>query len=117
MIQINPKNIKTVPGKIEEIRDRVNELSFNSSLILELRLIQFKQDLVSKGITLNGELKPVYLHNISADNELGDLNLSSKLNTSWDFMMYLKDLGYKACDAWLAENFEHIGVKNTLKLH
>ena len=107
LIQINPKNIKTVPGKIEEIRDRVNELSFNSSLLLELRLIQFN---------LDGELKPVYLHNISADNELGDLNLSSKLNTSWDFMMYLKDLGYKACDAWIAENFEHIGKKNTLKL-
>ena len=116
LIQINPKNIKAVPGKIEEIRDRVNELSFNSSLLLELRLIQFKQELINKGITLDGELKPVYLHNISADNELGDLNLSSKLNTSWDFMMYLKDLGYKACDAWFAENFEHIGKKNTLKL-
>lgn len=116
LIQINPKNIKTVPGKIEEIRDRVNELSFNSSLLLELRLIQFKQELVQKGITLDGTLKPVYLHNISADTELSELNLSSKLNTSWDFMMYLKDLGYKACDAWLAENFEHIGKKNTLKL-
>ena len=79
-------------------------------------LIQFKQELVGKGITLDGELKPVYLHNISADNELGDLNLSSKLNTSWDFMMYLKNLGYKACDAWLGENYEHIGKQNTLKL-
>jgi NTE family protein len=116
LIQINPKNIKSVPGRIEEIRDRVNELSFNSSLLLELRLIQFKQELVDKGITLEGTLKPVYLHNISADTELGELNLSSKLNTSWDFMMYLKDLGYKACDAWLAENYESIGNKNTLKL-
>ena len=81
-----------------------------------MRLIQFKQEIVDKGITLDGELKPIYLHNISADTELSELNLSSKLNTSWDFMMYLKDLGYKACDAWLAENFEHIGKKSTLKL-
>jgi len=116
LIQINPKNIKAVPNKIEEIRDRVNELSFNSSLLLELRLIQFKQELVNKGITLDGELKPVYLHNISADNELSEFNLSSKLNTSWDFMMHLKDLGYKACDRWVSENFEHIGKESTLKL-
>ena len=33
LIQINPKNIKTVPTSIEDIKDRVNELSFNSSLI------------------------------------------------------------------------------------
>jgi len=117
LVQINPKNIKIIPDKMEEIRDRVNELSFNSSLLLELRLIQFKQQLVAQGITLNGDLKPVFLHNISADDELGDLNLSSKLNPSWDFMMYLKDLGYKACDAWLLENFQHIGKKNTLKMH
>ena len=50
------------------------------------------------------------------DNELGALNLSSKLNTTWDFMMYLKDLGYKACDAWVNENYEHLGVRNTMKL-
>ncbi len=116
LVQINPKNIKNIPEKIEEIKDRINEISFNSSLILELKLIQFKQSLIEKGITLDGDLKPVFLHNISAESELGDLNLSSKLNTSWDFMMYLKDAGYKACDKWLETNFEHIGNKNTLDL-
>jgi NTE family protein len=116
LIQINPKNIAEVPGKIEDIRDRVNELSFNSSLLLELKLIQFKQELVEKGITLDGKLKKVHLHNISADDVLGDLNLSSKLNTDWDFIMYLKDLGYKACDAWVKTNYENIGKRNTLRL-
>lgn len=116
LIQINPKNITEVPGKIEDIRDRVNELSFNSSLLLELKLIQFKQELVEKGITLDGKLKKVHLHNISADDVLGDLNLSSKLNTDWDFIMYLKDLGYKACDAWVKANYENIGKRNTLRL-
>jgi NTE family protein len=116
LIQINPKNIAEVPGKIEDIRDRVNELSFNSSLLLELKLIQFKQELVEKGITLDGKLKKVHLHNISADDVLGGLNLSSKLNTDWDFIMYLKDLGYKACDAWLKTNYENIGKRNTMRL-
>lgn len=116
LVQINPKTIHKVPNTIEEIRDRVNELSFNSSLLLELKMIELKQQLLLEGVTLNGTIKPCFLHNISADKDLHDLNLSSKLNTSWDFIMYLKDLGYKACDKWLAENFEHIGKKNTLKL-
>lgn len=116
LVQINPKNIKNVPDNIEGIRDRINELSFNSSLLLELRLIQFKQQLIEKGINLDGTLRPVYLHNISADEELSELNLSSKLNTSWDFMMYLKELGYKACANWIEANFEHIGKKNTMKM-
>lgn len=30
--------------------------------------------------------------------------------------MYLKDLGYKACDAWINENYEHIGLRNTMQL-
>lgn len=116
LIQINPKNIKELPSNIEEIKDRINELSFNSSLMHELQMIKFKQELIDQGITMGGKLKPVYLHNISADKALGELNLSSKLNTSWEFMMYLKDLGYKACEQWLSENFEHIGSQNTLKL-
>jgi NTE family protein len=116
LVQINPKNIKAAPSTIEEIRDRVNELSFNSSLMLELKMIQYKQELLEKGINPDGKLSPVYLHNISADHELGQLNLSSKLNTSWNFIMFLKELGYKTCDKWLSSNYEHIGTKSTLKV-
>lgn len=115
LVQINSKNIRSIPTNVEGIKNRVDELSFNTSLMLELELIQFKQRLVEKGITLDGELKPVYLHNICADETFNDFTLSSKFNTSWDFMMYLKDLGYKACDDWLAKNFNNIGKQNTLK--
>lgn len=116
LVQINPVKISNVPSTIEEIKDRVNELSFNSSLILELKMLQFKQKLIEKGITLEGELRPIRLHNISSDLHLGELNLSSKLNTSWDFLMNLKEMGYKACDAWLKENFEKIGKETTFTI-
>lgn len=116
LVQINPIRISKVPSSIEEIKDRVNELSFNSSLVLELQMLQFKQELIEKGITLDGQLKKTYLHNVSADEHLALLNLSSKLNTSWDFLMKLKEMGYKAADQWLGENFESIGNKSTFKL-
>jgi NTE family protein len=116
LVQINPIKIDTVPTAIEEIKDRVNEISFNSSLINEIKLIQFQQKLVEKGITLDGEIKKINLHNISSDIHLAELNLSSKLNTSWDFLMHLKELGYKAADNWLNENFDNIGKTATFKL-
>lgn len=116
LVKINPFKIKQVPNTIEEIKDRVNEISFNSSLLHEIRQIEFKRSLVEKGITLDGSLKTTYLHGISADKDLSELNLSSKLNTSWDFLMHLKNLGYEACGKWLEENFEHIGKSSTLKL-
>jgi NTE family protein len=115
LIQINPIQIKSVPSTIEEIKDRVNEISFNSALMHELKFLQFKQDMIKKGVK-DDRLKSIYLHHISADDQLAELNLSSKLNTSWDFLMYLKELGYKACDKWLKENFDKIGSQSTFKV-
>jgi NTE family protein len=116
LVQINPVKISKVPSTIEEIKDRVNELSFNSSLILELKMLQFKQKLAKKGIKLDEEIKDVRLHNVSSDLHLGELNLSSKLNTSWDFLMHLKELGYKACEEWLKTNFDKIGKESTFTI-
>ena len=106
LIQINPIRTKTVPTNIEEIKDRVNEISFNSALMHEIKHLQFKQDLIAK----------VNIHNISADMDLGDFNLSSKLNTSWDFLMHLKNLGYQACDNWIKANYDKIGKESTFKI-
>ncbi|MCE3260487.1 MAG: patatin, partial [Bacteroidetes bacterium] len=56
------------------------------------------------------------LHCLSADKTLADLNLSSKLNTTWDFLMHLKNMGYQACDGWIKANYDNIGKKSTFHL-
>jgi NTE family protein len=116
LIQVNPFNTNTVPSNIEEIKDRVNEISFNSSLALEIKHMEFINDLVDKGITLDGKLKKINLHRISADNALGEFNLSSKLNTSWDFLMHLKNTGYQACDKWIEANYDNIEERSTFHI-
>ncbi len=116
LVQINPIKIKSVPSSIEEIKDRVNEISFNSTLMHEIKHIQFQQELIASGVKLKTKIPKVNLHNISADNDLGELNLSSKLNTSWDFLMHLKNLGYQACDAWLKNNYDKIGKESTFRI-
>jgi NTE family protein len=117
IVQINPIKISQTPTSIEDIRDRVNEISFNSSLIAELKHILFRQELIDKGITLDGKLRRTFLHSISSDEALGDLNLSSKLNTDWDFLMYLKNTGRKHADNWLKENYDKIGKECSFRLN
>ncbi len=114
IVQVNPFNIKNVPATTEQIKDRINEISFNSALLHELKSIKFKNDLLDKGITLNGKIKKVYLHHVNADNYLAELNLSSKFNTSWNFLNKLKEYGYNACNEWLKNNFDKLGKENTL---
>ncbi len=116
LIEVNPFIIKKVPDNIEEIKDRVNEISFNSSLSLEIQHMEFVNNLVEKGITLDGKLKKINLHRVSSNNALGEFNLSSKLNTDWGFLMHLKNLGYNACGAWLDANYNNIGKKSTFHL-
>ncbi|MCD6065493.1 MAG: patatin-like phospholipase family protein [Bacteroidetes bacterium] len=117
IIQINPIFIKETPTTIEDIRDRVNELSFNSSLVAELKHILFQQELIDKGITLDGKLRRTYLHSISSDDALGNLNLSSKLNTDWDFLSYLKETGRQHAESWIKINYDKLGKESTCKLH
>ena len=113
LVQINPINIPKTPKTPEEIRDRVNELSFNSSLMLEMRRVNFVDRLIEMGINPDGMFKKIRIHNINPEDDMWVWNLSSKLNASWDFLTELKELGRKYASEWLDENFEHIGVKAT----
>jgi len=115
IVQVNSFKIEKIPNSIEEIKDRINEISFNSALMHELKAIKFKNELLDQGITLNGKIKKVYLHNISANEYLKDYNLSSKFNTSWNFLNKLKEKGYKACDEWLKNNYDKIGKEDTIQ--
>lgn len=113
LVQINPIVIDNLPVSVEDIRDRVNEISFNSSLLAEIKHIQFQQRLLDRGIDLDGEIRRTYLHNISADTALKGFNLSSKLNTDWDFLQHLKELGRQYATEWIAKTYDKLGKEST----
>jgi NTE family protein len=116
LVKVNPFKIKNVPENVEEIKDRVNEISFNSALAHEIKHLEFINAQIDKGVKLDGSYKKINLHCLSADKSLGEFNLSSKLNTTWDFLMHLKNLGYNACDTWIKQNQENIGKRSTLHI-
>ena len=80
LIMVNPIQIKQVPKSAQAILDRINTLSFNSSLMREMRAINFVNHLVDRGFTEGGRLKRMLIHCIDAEDEMGNLGVSSKLN-------------------------------------
>lgn len=116
VVQINPIERTGLPRTARDIMNRVNEISFNSSLVKELRGIDLMQRVAAaRGIDL-GVYTNTYLHLIHTDLEVKDLVASSKLNAEWTYLRLLFGLGREWADKWLDDNFDAIGNRSTLDL-
>ena len=113
LIMVNPIQIKEVPKTAQAILDRINTLSFNSSLMREMRAIDFVNRLVDGGFTEGGRLKKILVHCIAAEDEMGALGVSSKLNVEWEFLVWLFEIGRKRADDFLREHFDKIGKESS----
>ncbi len=115
LIKINSININSVPTTARDIADRVNEISFNSSLINEMKLIHYRNELIRNGILKvdNKANREIFVHTISGYDALSQLSYSSKMNTSWDFLVNLKEKGRAIADNWLKNDFKEVGLKST----
>ena len=119
IIHINPIVRPEVPTTAAEIQNRLNEVTFNSSLLRELRAIAFVTKLIEQGWLkeeYRDKLKRVLIHSILADKALSDLSVSTKLNTDWRFLCDLRDRGRTAAATWLETNFDHLGQHSTVDL-
>jgi NTE family protein len=114
LIKINSININSVPTTARDIADRVNEISFNSSLINEMKMIHYRNELIRKGILKEEEdNKEIYVHTISGYSALSQLSYSSKMNTSWEFLLLLKNKGREIAENWLRTDYKEVGLKST----
>lgn len=114
LVQINPIERHEIPKTAHEIQNRLNEITFNSSLLRELRAIEFVAELLDKEKLPPERYKRVLMHRIEGDATLKPLAASSKLNAEWDFIVYLRDAGRKAAKEWLAAHFDDLGRRATL---
>lgn len=115
VVQINPIVRRELPRSARDIINRVNEISFNSSLIKELRAIVMAQTLLAeKGVGLRD--REVFLHIIHTDEEIKDLDASSKLNAEWAYLEMLFERGRGWAGRWLDAHYDAIGKRSTLDL-
>lgn len=117
IVHINPMMRPELPRTATEIMNRINEISFNSSLMREMRAIDFVTQLIDKGTECDLELKRMLIHAISADDIMLGLGVASKLNADWAFLTDLRDAGRERASAWLAVNYDHIGKRSTVDVH
>jgi NTE family protein len=116
LIMINPIQIEQVPKSAQSILDRINTLSFNSSLMREMRAINFVNRLVDRGFNEGGRLRKMLIHCIDSEEEMRQLSVSSKLNAGADFLAWLFGLGRKRGDAFLREHFDKIGKESSTSI-
>ena len=117
LVQINPLESTTTPRSANEIINRVNEITFNASLIDEMRAIEFVSRLVQEGKLSNKEYKNMRMHLIYCAKEMRLLNASSKMNTDWDFFLHLRKIGYEATEQFLKSHWHAIGEKSSIDIY
>ncbi len=116
IVQINPMIRHELPRTGREILNRVNEISFNASLIKDLRAIHLLDKLIQAEGIETEKYRDMRVHLIHADEELQELDASSKLNAEWEFLSHLHERGRAWADRWLEANFDGIGVRSTFDL-
>ncbi len=116
IVQINPIHQAEVPRTAPEIADRLNEITFNASLMHEMRAIARITRMIEQGVIRDPRYELAYLHMIGAEEALAGLGVRSKLDTNWAFLTELRDRGRSEAGRWLDRNFHHLGQKSTLDL-
>lgn len=102
VVPINPPERKGTPRNARDILNRMNEIVFNASLTHGLESLARINALIDQGEIGGDTYRRLKLHVICADDEFRQLTASSKFNTEWDFLVYLRDLGRRSAESWLS---------------
>jgi NTE family protein len=115
MVHITPAARPGVPTTSPAIMNRMQEISFNTALIREMRTIAYLNKQIEDGKLGSG--KRMLMHLIEAEDLIRGFSWSSRLNTDWNFLLHLREMGRVRADEWLAANFDHIGSESTIDLY
>lgn len=116
VVNINPLERREVPRTAQQIANRINEISFNSSLLRELRAIRFVQTLLADGRMPAGAMKRVLVHMIADDGLMNDLGVATKTIATPVIVSRLHAAGRIAADRFLADHRTDLGTYSTVDL-
>jgi len=116
LVQINPVEHLDVPSSASEIMERMNEVTFNASLLAELRAIEFVRRLLAEGKLDPRRYKSVRMHRIDGGAVLAPFGADSKTRADLPFVRKLFALGRTAGQEWLQAHRKDVGVRPTIKI-
>jgi NTE family protein len=120
VVQINPVLRPTTPHSSQEIMNRVNEITFNASLVAEYRAIEFVTRLIDQGALPRGtgprQYRRINVHRVDLGSFGKKLTPASRLNINYDFFEMLHRAGRRATRRFLDAHFDDIGTRSTIDL-
>ncbi len=115
LVQINPTVRAETPRTAAQILNRLNEISFNSPLVKELRMIALLRQAADPGTGEGARWARMLMHRIATE-KLADYGASSKLNAEGEFLSMLKEDGRRAAEAFLNAHADDLGKRPTADL-
>jgi len=119
IVHVNSILRKDVPKDAMNIEDRVNEITFNSAMLKEMRAIAFVQKLLQQDMLkpeYRAKYRDVLMHAIRAEDVMRNFGMATKLDTSWSLLNKLFDAGRHAAKDWIIQNFDKIGHESSIDL-
>jgi NTE family protein len=116
IVHINPIERDELPQTAQEIMNRLNEISFNSSLLRELRTIELVNRLLDQGVVKAGTMKRNNIHSIRDDKLMAQLGVATKLTPNRALLLQLHDAGHAAMDGFLRAHWREIGRCSSVDL-
>jgi NTE family protein len=116
LVQLNPLLRPELPTTTSDIMNRLNEISFNASLMSEMRAIDFVQRMLEAGRLEQPRYRRIFLHSIEDEPRMRAFKLSTKFNGDWDFLQTLRDYGWEAADLFIRESLDKVGRESTLDI-
>ena len=116
LVQLNPLYRQEIPTTVSDIMNRLNEISFNASLMSEMRAIDFVSRLLEGGRLEQPRYRRIFLHSIEDEVHMREFKLSTKFNGDWDFLQTLRRYGHAAADQFLSTSAQAIGRDSSLDI-
>lgn len=115
LVQVNPIHRPGTPKSARDILNRLNEISFNSPLVKELRMIALLRRAACPTKTESALWAQMRIHRIASD-WMVKLGASSKFIAEWRFLQKLRDEGRRCADAFIAAHGRDLGRRSSLDL-
>ncbi len=119
IVHVNAIVRNVLPKDAMNIEDRVNEITFNSAMLKEMRAIAFVQKLLQQDMLKPeycAKYKNVLMHAIRSESVIQDFDMATKMDTSWAFLSEISDAGRRVAKDWIKANFDKVGKESTIDL-
>ena|SRR5581483_9623269 len=114
IVQVTAIRRDELPASAADVLHRITEISFNSSLMREMRAVAFATRLIDNGELDGTRHSRMLIHWIGNDHLMSELGTATQFHPEWGLLCRLRDEGREAAGLWLKQNYDEIGIRSTV---